>query len=275
MLQQPQVDALGALAAQQAALQVLQSAMQAQQMAAPLQAQVMPAAAAAPPSQQGPQGVHVGPPIPGVTDCRHVGIIVSMLQEKGFAFIRCPELKERYPNNDLFLHKNHWQDFKTGDAVSFSVFLNKQGKPNAKDLEHAERNEKLATIQVQAMPRQQPPPAPMGGATTVFPPPAPMPGGGVLPPPPAPPGGAPAFVPPPAPQVPIDVDILQEVALPLPVMPLATAAFEAIRQQLGGDVRLEVGGQPDKDTRLIKVRGPAFSVNLAISLLLQHVASAM
>lgn len=276
-MQAMQPDALNALAAQQAAMQVLQqAALQAQGLPQqPLQQPQVPQPGAAvpqtvqPPQQQPRQqeaGQHVGPPIPGVTDVRHTGVIISMLHEKGFAFIRCPELKERYPNNDLFLHKNQWQNFKVGDAVSFAVFLNKQQKPNAKELEPAEMSEKLAAIQPQGGPRQQQQqqqrPPMMGGM-----PAPPMPPGGMMPPPPAPGGGMS-----PMPQAGNEPDITLDVPFPIELLQQASAGFEAIKQQLG-DVRLELGGQPDKDTRLIRIRGPSFSANLAATLILQHLAA--
>merc|ERR1711924_403796 len=111
-------------------------------------------------------------------------------------------------------------------------------------------------------------PAPMMAGGTM--PPPPLPQGGFMPPPPAP--GGPAM-PPPLPQAPVDPDITQDVPILIELLQQASAGFEAIKQQLG-DVRLELGGQPDKDTRLIRMRGPSYSVNLAATLLLQHLAVA-
>merc|ERR1719352_2147732 len=108
------------------------------------------------------------------------------------------------------------------------------------------------------------------GTSRDMPPPMPIPQGGLMPPPPAP-GG---MLPPPLPQAPIEPDISLDVPVPIELLQQASAGFEAVRQQLG-DVRLELAGQPDKDTRLVRVRGPAFSVNLAATLLLQHLAYAL
>mmetsp|Transcript_6964 Transcript_6964/g.7567 ORF Transcript_6964/g.7567 Transcript_6964/m.7567 type:complete len:284 (-) Transcript_6964:22-873(-) len=72
--------------------------------------------------------------IPGVTDCRFVGQIISFRAQEGYGFISCPELYQRF-HRDVFLHKYQMQGFAAGNAVSFGVFLNKSGQPQAKDLE--------------------------------------------------------------------------------------------------------------------------------------------
>lgn len=72
--------------------------------------------------------------IPGVTDRRWEGVITGYKVEKGFGFIRCPELRAMYPEKDAFLHKNQLGNFNDGDAVSFAVSFNKEGKPQAMEL---------------------------------------------------------------------------------------------------------------------------------------------
>jgi len=70
----------------------------------------------------------------GVTDSRFEGVIVCYKPEDGYGFIQCPELYKRF-GRDVFLHRLQVGDFQVGAAVSFGVFLNKQGLPQAKELE--------------------------------------------------------------------------------------------------------------------------------------------
>jgi len=71
--------------------------------------------------------------LPGVTDRRFAGRIVSYKEEEGYGFISCPELYPRF-RRDIFLHKLQIRSFGVGAPVSFGVFLNKNGQPQAKDL---------------------------------------------------------------------------------------------------------------------------------------------
>ncbi|CAJ1405725.1 unnamed protein product [Effrenium voratum] len=71
--------------------------------------------------------------VPGVTDRRWEGVIATVRQDKGFGFIRCPELRKMYPEKDVFLHQRHLGSFREGDNVSFGVFM-RDGKPQATDL---------------------------------------------------------------------------------------------------------------------------------------------
>lgn len=79
-----------------------------------------------------------GPPgtsteIEGVTDIRHEGTIKSFNETRGFGFIQCDVLMEQF-GADVFLHKVQFQGFEVGQEVSFEVFLNKDGKPQGKEL---------------------------------------------------------------------------------------------------------------------------------------------
>jgi len=80
---------------------------------------------------------HVAPPssmaLPAVPDQRFYGAISRFNHEKGFGFISCPEMKKHYPK-DVFLHKEQIGLFTPGSNVSFAVFYNKDGMPQAKDL---------------------------------------------------------------------------------------------------------------------------------------------
>eukprot|EP00913_Durusdinium_trenchii_P017844 g16768.t1 len=68
-------------------------------------------------------------------DQRFEGQIVKYLVDKGYGFIRCQELRQsRYPDRDIFLHQKQLGNFKEGDAVSFGIFLNRDGKPQATEL---------------------------------------------------------------------------------------------------------------------------------------------
>mmetsp|Transcript_9583 Transcript_9583/g.26975 ORF Transcript_9583/g.26975 Transcript_9583/m.26975 type:complete len:284 (+) Transcript_9583:151-1002(+) len=81
-----------------------------------------------------PTTPHTSADIPGVTDCRFVGQIISFRAQEGYGFISCPELYQRF-HRDVFLHKYQMQAFVVGNVISFGVFLNKNGQPQAKDLE--------------------------------------------------------------------------------------------------------------------------------------------
>eukprot|EP00913_Durusdinium_trenchii_P017845 g16769.t1 len=68
-------------------------------------------------------------------DQRFEGQIVRYLPDKGYGFIRCQELRQsRYPDRDIFLHQKQLGNLKEGDAVSFGILLNRDGKPTATEL---------------------------------------------------------------------------------------------------------------------------------------------
>lgn len=74
--------------------------------------------------------------MPGITDRRFVGRIICYKEAEGYGFISCPPIYHRFIR-DIFLHKNQTGSFRVDDVVSFSVFLNKNGYPQAKDLEES------------------------------------------------------------------------------------------------------------------------------------------
>merc|ERR1712083_833020 len=85
-----------------------------------------------------PKGDH--PPsseeVEGVTDRKFTGTLKSFNEGTGFGFIDCPELKEIY-GNDVFVHRMQVEGVFTpnaGMSLTFGVFLNKDGKPQAKDI---------------------------------------------------------------------------------------------------------------------------------------------
>jgi len=71
--------------------------------------------------------------IPGVTDSRFNGVIVSFKAQDGYGFIQCPELFDKF-KRDIFLHKAQVCNFGIGSKVSFGVFISKAGQPQAKKL---------------------------------------------------------------------------------------------------------------------------------------------
>mmetsp|Transcript_82620 Transcript_82620/g.256643 ORF Transcript_82620/g.256643 Transcript_82620/m.256643 type:complete len:268 (-) Transcript_82620:34-837(-) len=80
-------------------------------------------------------------PLPGVTDQRFEGRFKLWFEEKGFGFIECPALKARFPNVDVFLYRNQKRHFVRGDKVTFSVFMNFKGHPQATELRRAREGE--------------------------------------------------------------------------------------------------------------------------------------
>eukprot|EP00930_Biecheleria_cincta_P040721 TRINITY_DN27892_c0_g3_i1.p1 TRINITY_DN27892_c0_g3~~TRINITY_DN27892_c0_g3_i1.p1 ORF type:complete len:396 (-),score=68.55 TRINITY_DN27892_c0_g3_i1:212-1399(-) len=72
--------------------------------------------------------------MPGVTDHVYFGKILQFNEDAGFGFIECPDLKNIFPSSDIFLHRAQRGSFATGSVVCFQVFLNKNGKPQAKNL---------------------------------------------------------------------------------------------------------------------------------------------
>jgi cold shock CspA family protein len=85
-------------------------------------------------------------PVLGITDRRFEGIIRSFNDQEGYGFLKCDSFdkvwaERGYSKNDVFLHRNQKGTFLQGDAVSFGVFLNFRGKPQATDLRPVTRGE--------------------------------------------------------------------------------------------------------------------------------------
>jgi len=74
------------------------------------------------------------PVIPGVSDKRFEGQIKMWFEEKGYGFIDQPELKMKFNGMDVFLQNHQKRHFEKGDFVSFSVFKNYRGQPQATEL---------------------------------------------------------------------------------------------------------------------------------------------
>mmetsp|Transcript_14718 Transcript_14718/g.44357 ORF Transcript_14718/g.44357 Transcript_14718/m.44357 type:complete len:139 (-) Transcript_14718:456-872(-) len=67
---------------------------------------------------------------------RYSGTIKSFWPEKHFGFIQCDEVKQEF-GADVFLSDQEIGYFSVGSAVTFSIVLNKDGRPQAKLLEAA------------------------------------------------------------------------------------------------------------------------------------------
>lgn len=107
-------------------------------------------------------------PVPGLTDRRFEGVIQTFRQDKGFGFIKCAELKVLFPDKDVFLHNKQLSNYQEGSAVSFSVSLNKQGKPQAMELGPPGQGSTMPVTSSLVLPAIAPAPAPAPA-----PPPAP------------------------------------------------------------------------------------------------------
>lgn len=86
-----------------------------------------------PPAQAATHTPKTSRELPGVTDRRFTGVIVSYKPEEGYGFIQCPELHEIFCR-DVFLHRLQIGRFDVGASVSFGVFLNKNCQPQAKEV---------------------------------------------------------------------------------------------------------------------------------------------
>lgn len=95
---------------------------------------------------------------------RYVGIIKSFWVEKHYGFIQCDQLKEQF-DADVFLSDLEVGAFAVGSEVSFSVMLNKDGRPQAKMLEAVDTNTTLVEpVQLAPSAQMHRPPREGGGA---------------------------------------------------------------------------------------------------------------
>jgi len=75
--------------------------------------------------------------VPGITDRRYEGKLKLWFEDKGYGFIECAVLRAKYPDVDVFLHQNQKRHFQKGDLITFGVFMNFRGKPQATELRRA------------------------------------------------------------------------------------------------------------------------------------------
>ncbi len=69
------------------------------------------------------------------TEGRHTGTI-SAFKPGLYGFIKCPEIFHE-TQTDVWVHHKQMQDFHVGDTVTFSAITNKNGQPQAVDLQAA------------------------------------------------------------------------------------------------------------------------------------------
>lgn len=193
---------------------------------------------------------------------RYEGTINQFRADKGFGFIRCEELRQgAFPEKDVFLHRLQILNFKEGDQVSFTLILNKDGKPQATQLGLPGQGPAAVTAQpqVQFVPQ----------AAFVAPVVAARPA--VLPPPPAP---AFAAVPPvPAPAA-VEAWDKHEVEVPVDIVPkLLGPVFLDVKQRAGNDISITlVDSAGEGPMRRVVVQGPPMSASIGACLLLQQIA---
>mmetsp|Transcript_109016 Transcript_109016/g.348032 ORF Transcript_109016/g.348032 Transcript_109016/m.348032 type:complete len:231 (-) Transcript_109016:249-941(-) len=72
--------------------------------------------------------------VPGLTDKRFEGRLKLWFDDVGYGYLDCDEIKSQYPEGDVFLHHCQKRHFVRGDYVSFNVFLNYRGRPQATEL---------------------------------------------------------------------------------------------------------------------------------------------
>jgi len=75
--------------------------------------------------------------VPGITDRRFEGRITMWFEDKGYGFIGNEELKQRFNGMDVFLQASQKRHFGQGDAVTFNIFKNHRGQPQATELRAA------------------------------------------------------------------------------------------------------------------------------------------
>lgn len=100
---------------------------------------------------------------------RYTGKIKKFFSEKHHGFIQCDETWDQF-NSDVFVADVEMAGFSVGSVVTFSVMLNKDGKPQAKLLEGAAPVPKIVSPPgAMPIPPPRPPPAPvmhMGGGVS-------------------------------------------------------------------------------------------------------------
>jgi len=64
---------------------------------------------------------------------RHVGRIKTFNSKHGFGFVDCPRAFGRW-QRDVFIHRAQMGDLEVGDEISFAVWANKDGMPQARDI---------------------------------------------------------------------------------------------------------------------------------------------
>lgn len=73
-------------------------------------------------------------PMAPMADARYFGRIKSLNPEKGYGFIDCPAAQSQF-SRDVFIHKRQVGNLVVGAEVSFFIETNKDGHPQARDVE--------------------------------------------------------------------------------------------------------------------------------------------
>jgi len=79
------------------------------------------------------------------TQGKYTGCVKSMNTEKGFGFIECQQAKTQY-NRDVFVNRAQLANLQVGQHVQFNCELNKQGFPQAKNIEPFSYNPYMAAM---------------------------------------------------------------------------------------------------------------------------------
>merc|ERR1712085_240842 len=64
---------------------------------------------------------------------RYEGFLKSFGEKSQFGFIDCDDIMDSF-GCDVFLHAKQKKNFNVGQAISFNVYLNQDGKPSASEL---------------------------------------------------------------------------------------------------------------------------------------------
>jgi len=224
--------------------------------------------------------------VPGLTDRRFEGIIALFKDDKSYGFIRCEQIRESViPDKDIFVHKNQMGQFHQNERVSFGVFLNRSGKPQATELGPPGNNhapipmENVASI-MQALSGYTSGGGHGGGYNAG--PPVANPALPAPPPAPAPYGAGPGY------QggsgyggggyadrgSAYDV---REVEVPLHLSNMlfgeGGSGLQQIVMSAGGDVSVQFTGDSDSGTnKIVQIRGPAVSAYIGACLVLQRIS---
>lgn len=75
------------------------------------------------------------PPLTAITENKYIGKIKSFNEQRQYGFISCKETEDLF-GGDVFLHGSQYHNQQVGTQVSFAVFLNKDHKPQAFDVEN-------------------------------------------------------------------------------------------------------------------------------------------
>merc|ERR1712226_762029 len=86
-----------------------------------------------------PQGMPLGGKVGAVPrgescldlDQRYMGTVKSFNEKTSYGFITCEKLEHTLGKADIFVHANELGMLQVGQAASFSVELDKHGKPYA------------------------------------------------------------------------------------------------------------------------------------------------